>query len=288
MVKDIAFFVKLKSKPNAPMKNFLFAVLFISLVSCQKEVDRTDIYEYGKIVVKDIIQDSIKSKTHFHNDLPVEAVEQLGYIVNAFKDKKDYEFLKFDTVKAGIFAMDSNLYRFKAYFKFKDGDISSLSFCYVRDSLNQIKPFLSKGDYQLRGYNISEACREPYLPSKLMFPTMSWQYELYNRNTFETAKLNIHNKTKYDIDYIKYRLSLIRKLDGQIFFSKTLEYNQKLYSKDMIMEEITPLIGVNAGVNLESGDTFEYLVEVLEVKPNNSYACLELQEVNNSVASQKK
>lgn len=116
--------------------------------------------------------------------------------------------------------------------------------------------------------NLSDECKEiestQYIPNLLLTRGLKWNnYESY---VFDEVILGFHNMTDFDIDEIKFRLTLTNIENNEIIFHKTILSNQKIFEGDMANIKISELKGFRPGFQINQ-ESFEWSIELLSVLP---------------------
>lgn len=254
----------------------LYLIFFLGFFSSCNEtfekIDRTDFTDVGKATLSAIIKnDTNKIKEFFVEKMSrmnPETKNNIFSSIEQFKNKK-YVYLKTTTSSRDFIFKTLHI---NTYFKI-DSSYYELDITYLKDNDSII--YL---DY-FSLWNLTERCSQwnskTYLPeSEIVFQHLNWfSYNL--RSTFRSAKVEIENKTEYDIDFIKFRLTL--KNVSEVFFKRTIIYNGKMYAGDISVVDITDLKDFTPGFTIFS-ENMEWEVELLEVLPKpESYDCMILR-----------
>lgn len=111
----------------------------------------------------------------------------------------------------------------------------------------------------------------PYVPFGMNFD-IYYKYlidETDNRK-FKAFIANLNNKSEYDFDYVKYKISITTRISGftSEIFSRTYEMEDKVFSGDIIQIEIKELENLSTGVDLRDRNNFRFSGQILDSKPN--------------------
>ena len=262
--------------------SFLYLALALLFDSCAT-VDRKDIFSIAETVEKSFKQGKIdKLKPFFEYHMDSLSQEQKDYIKEILTFYKEKSIKKID--------VDST-----DFWLFKSCDISYLvddtyyqvSFLYDRDSI---------GIITLSGFyfsNINEACttskNKPYCPSSdIVFKRLSWTTDYYGKS-FKNGAIELQNKTDFDINYIKFRVTLAKGGNkyffGETFFSQTVESYKPIYKGDIATIEVPGMSDYYAGFKIDK-DNMQFSAELIEIKPKPiSSWCLKIQELDKKVKS---
>ena len=129
--------------------------------------------------------------------------------------------------------------------------------------------------------NQTEDCKEyykSYIPEGIKYLHMDF-LPSKDRRTFINTKVNFKNDSDIDVTYLKCRLELKRKskegnIESTPFFSQTIEYNGKIFSKNNFSLAFQNLNGFRTNFRIEKG-SFKSTVTFLEVKPKLVEDCKE-------------
>lgn len=101
----------------------------------------------------------------------------------------------------------------------------------------------------------------------------NWRYKYGNLNSFSEFYINIVNDLMSDISSVKYKITIKKKgqwLNEEVF-SKTFEYNQKIYSENKIRVEIEELRDFYIGVDVSDDENFFMESEIIDVRPHPQF-----------------
>ncbi|RDK82763.1 hypothetical protein [Marinirhabdus gelatinilytica] len=236
------------------------------------------------------------------------------YLINAIQTKDTLSFLKlFDytldpNISDSLAVKNLNLRNFgQAYETFKDQEVEYIAYDtkdgleggqIIDDSSLNIYVKVNEIFYKLRlthhtakdeNYflifylnNLSSECDlikdKPYQPSSMaLFPNLNW--DSFNGYVFNNVNAVFNNLTEYDIEKIKFRLTIEN--SEKIVFKQTIISEEPIYKGDIKGINIEELRGVNAGFLLKRGN-FDWDIEVLEVEPKPEInPCAKIESLKN-------
>lgn len=131
--------------------------------------------------------------------------------------------------------------------------------------------------------NANELCNEydriPYMPfpiNQMEFKKIQFRPKKLNHSVFDEAQIELRNGTLHDYSYLKFQV-VLKKTNGEIFFTRTIESNEKIFKNDITLLAIAPLRGFQAPFNLMTENwTFE--AEILEAGPKPKLQICEMLE----------
>ena len=182
--------------------------------------------------------------------------------------------------------------------RFKNNDDEYVAVYYNEDQnyIVLIGPYSKypNGDYLLKELyfeNLSDSCnlynQKEYFPYQYPSDIFFVWDKSYDGMKFLYGKLKFANTTNADIDFIKFqiKLSFREKEVEHTFFSRTMEYNQKIFKNDIIEIPIPPVQGLRPGIDLNR-EQFNFEVIFLDVRPKpQTYWCRELEMLKKSTSS---
>lgn len=182
----------------------------------------------------------------------------------AFKtfDNSDFQFLKYDfsdALNGGQLIDDSSL---MIYVK-SQGKYFRLRFPTYNNNTTDATSLIA-----FYFENLSSECEE--FSSKAYVPTMLLKKELIWNNSddykFDFVALRLNNLTPYEIDKIKYRVSIIRISDNALIVRKTMESDINIQKGDVGSMPIHGLKNISLGEKLKNTN-FGWSVDILDVVP---------------------
>lgn len=263
----------------------------IIFTSCQKELDRSDLNQVSVALVKALNGgDTAMLRVIFDRSLdrqsliPIEqkggayGVQELSYsLINQLKGKQ----MKLQSVTK----LDGNLVELIT--SQRDGFYSIRFFYRVReasgeDGAENVKKvkilFDSFADLNLVCKNYQDM---PWKPDYIFysFDKIEWSINTYNNRIIKDFILHLTNShPTIDYNYLKFRLTLTSS-DGEVFFNKTIESNEKIYRGDLSTVSIPDLDQFYGPVPMLSKN-FTWKAELIEAGPKPPFDfCLKLEEL---------
>ena len=250
-------------------RTLLYIISISFLVSCNQkpELDRKDVKSIPEYLINTIqTRDTLSFLKLFDYTLEPNIsnpmamkdlnLKSFGQAYETFRDKK-VEYIAYDTkdgLEGGQIIDDSSL---NIYVKANE------TFYKLRLTHHTAKD----ENYFLAFYliNLSSECDlikyKPYKPITL-FPHLNW--DSFNGYVFNNVNVVFNNLTLYDIEKIKFRLTIEN--PDKIVFKQTIISEEPIYKGDIKGIGIKELRGVNAGFLLKKGN-FDWNIEILEVEP---------------------
>jgi len=270
----------------------LFIIITIGFISCQPKIELNK-YDFNS--VKDYALNCIKQKDslsfmrlfdfnspNFKASNYGSGSEQIKQLIlkNFSKASKifensEIEFIKYDfsdALNGGEIIDDSSFIIYvkskEIYYRLRfptyndnNGDANSLMVFYIE--------------------NLSKECEEfksnTYTPTMLMKKELLWNN--MDSKRFDVVALRLYNLTPYEIERVKYRISISRNSDEALIFMKTLESDIKISNGDVGDMIIDGLKNVYLGEKL-TNENFNWSVEILDVTPKPSKnPCLKIENI---------
>ncbi|WP_103072297.1 hypothetical protein [Aquimarina sediminis] len=98
---------------------------------------------------------------------------------------------------------------------------------------------------------------------------------------FNEVKYNFFNLTEYDIDSLKFRLTIEDKKTKRILFHQTVKSFEKIYKGDMKAVKVSELRNFNSKTVLSKAD-LSVKAEILEVYPKPKITpCTKIKKLEN-------
>lgn len=257
----------------------LLVVMAVSFVSCTN-VDTKDIFSIAEQVEKSLKQNKIDNLKPFYihqmDSLTQEAKDRIREVQDFYKEKS-VKRIEIDTASILWFTVCDISYLVNdTYYEVR--------FFYDRDSLGNI--VIGKvGSPVLR--NISKICaedeEEPYCPKwEIDFKRLSWTTDYYEK-TFKSGRIELQNNTDSDINYIKFRVKLIKNSNYETFLNQTVESYKPIYKGDIVTIEVPGMSDYYTGFTIDK-NTFQFGAELMEIKPKpTSNVCLKIQKLDKEV-----
>ncbi|MFV0172580.1 hypothetical protein OBK27_09670 [Empedobacter falsenii] len=204
------------------IKVFYSIIVFTIITSCNS-FDKNDIKDVAELIEKSVITGDLSYKEKIDSDFDVfveannfKASDNPEIITSYFKGKK-YEKIK--TTEN----LENNILNINNYYQIENDTVLISST--IGKENNIVKP------YEMSISNLSRDCYEK--KSKKFVPFISFL------NPTRTT-IQLKNNENVDLDYIKFLLEIYSYRDNKIYYSRTIEVNNKFYSNDLITIDIPP------------------------------------------------
>jgi hypothetical protein len=254
------------------MKHLNIILILGLLTSC---TDRSKFTDVGKATLKAVINnDTIKLKELFvHNMDSIDKEQKSEIFAEIVKYRaKSYTYIKSDT--SSLDFLEEKSPYIETYFKMDTSYFSILSE-YTKDD----KDIISIKNVYFS--NLTEACNnwetQPYCPNyNIYFNRISWTTDYWNK-TFKSGKVELENKSKNDIEYLKFRVIL--KNNYKTFFNQTIVHKEKIYAGDINLIEIPGMVDLYTGFVIDN-ENLQLDAELIEVLPKpESIDCKKIMEL---------
>ena len=184
---------------------------------------------------------------------------------------------------------DIDTYSIQNYLVFFKSSNKDYSFRIKNSFIINDKPknWTIRGPYDLQAAKLKEAKREkerqdlksqkeielknkPYIPWGLSVGKTDWHYKLNDKKTFTEFRIKITNNTKFNVNKVKFQVSISTDSQGKVF-GKT--YNERVYLEPGDVKTITinELYDFYIGEDVSNQKNWDIDHKVLEVFPKHNY-----------------